>query len=337
MDGEISIKITNLSEISAVLYRIKQGEQIGIDQIDLSSLANVKIKAYGDGDQFSGQLTSSICSGLRDFHTELLKVYCIIRYGSDNLRYLKDSEKEALEVIFKIDPGCTQILVEMKEFISACGDAFKKVTEGMNGNLKATCYIATVLTVAGYFAFDNYSDRQTNLEAAQAEASTQIEQQRILKDAVLEALKINGEKPPMIDEIETKASQAYEKALKPLSDADKVEIYSAGKESVLGNKELNEFIANPTPKLETSESTKILEIEGIKRSPEKLTVTCSERGSDISFTLYVDLSFINQTEVDILFDAFKKNKPVSVQGSYKERSGIIERANASTITVYQQN
>lgn len=191
--------------------------------------------------------------------------------------------------------------------------------------------------VRGYFAFDNYSDRQTNLEAAQAEASTQIEQQRILKDAVLEALKINGEKPPMIDEIETKASQAYEKALKPLSDADKVEIYSAGKESVLGNKELNEFIANPTPKLETSESTKILEIEGIKRSPEKLTVTCSERGSDISFTLYVDLSFINQTEVDILFDAFKKNKPVSVQGSYKERSGIIERANASTITVYQQN
>lgn len=337
MDGESSIKITNPSELLEILDKIKLGQQINIDQIDLSDLAIVKIKAYGEGDQFSGQLTSSICSGLRDFHTELLKVYCIIRYGSDNLRYLKDSEKEALEVIFKIDPGCTQILVEMKEFIIACGDAFKKVTEGMNGNLKATCYIATVLTVAGYFAFDNYSDRRTNLEAIQTEASTQIEHQRILKDAVIEALQVNGEKPPMIDEIEAKSSQAYEKALKPLSNADKIEIHSAGKESVLDNKELNEFIANPTPKLETNESTKILEIEGIKRSPEKLTVTCSERGSDISFTLYVDLSFINQTEIDILFEAFKKNKPVSVQGSYKERSGLIERANASTITVYQSN
>ncbi len=331
------IKITNLSEVSLVINRIIAGEQLDIDQIDLSELANVKIKAFGEGDQFTGQLTSSICNGLRDFHNELLKVYCIIRYGSDNLRYLKDSEKEALEVIFKIEPGCTQLLAEFKDAVTACGDAFKKVTEGMNGNLKATCYIVTVLTIAGYFAFDNHSTRQADIDKQKTELSTTVELQKILKDGIIEALEVNGGKPAILDEIEAKSSQAYEKALKPFSNADKVEVYSAGKESTLGNKELNEFLANPTPKLETKDSIKNLEIEGIKRSPDKLTVTCSEKGTDISFTLYVDLSFITQTEVDILFDAFKKNKPVTVQGSYKERSGLIERANASTITHYQQN
>ncbi|WP_063657773.1 hypothetical protein [Candidatus Arsenophonus triatominarum] len=314
------IKIKNIEKICKVIDNIKNGELIDANRINLSELSNVCIKAYGEGKQFEGVLTSSICYGLRDFHNELLKTYCIIKYGTDNLKSLKNSEKDALEITFVIEHGSTKILAKWENIINA----FNRMTEGMSGNVKAICYIVTVLAFTGYFCFDKNTDKELQLEKTKEQLSASIETQRILKEGMIEALRINNINPQILDEVEAKASQAYEKVLKPFSDANKVEISSTINNSVLDNKELNEFIANPTTKLQTIDSTKVLLIEGIKRSPEKLTVTCSEIDSNHSFTMYINTGFISQTEIDILFDAFKKDKHVAVQGSYKTRAGVIE-------------
>jgi len=66
--------------------------------------------------------------------------------------------------------------------------------------------------------------------------------------------------------------------------------------------------------------------------PNKLTVTCHQVGSEASFIVYMDLSFVEPQEVAILFDAFKKSSTVKIQGNFKVRGGVIEQANLSSVT-----
>lgn len=75
-----------------------------------------------------------------------------------------------------------------------------------------------------------------------------------------------------------------------------------------------------------------VEIDGIKRSPDKLTINCHEVGSESGFVVYVDLSFVEPEEVSLLFDAFKKSSVIKIQGNFKVRSGIIEQGNLSSVT-----
>ncbi|CDH07617.1 conserved hypothetical protein [Xenorhabdus bovienii str. oregonense] len=290
------IKINNLNDITALLFKINQGEDIDVELLDLTALNEIKIKAFGEGEQFSGKLTSSICYGLRDFHNELLKTYCIIRYNTDNLRHLKDTDKEALEIVFSIEPGCTQILADLKDFIVSCGEAFSKATNGMTGNQKAACYIFTALCVTGYFTFDNYSERHSTEVIAEKENAkeielqkNQLEQMKEVRKGILQALSVNNKQPLIMPEIETKTSKAYEHVIKPFATADKIEIQ--GVQNVeLNNKEINEFLANPTPKIQSEDAKKVLEIDSIKRTLEKLTVICREKGSEDSFALYTQLT-----------------------------------------------
>jgi len=143
------IKIKNLSDMEAVLQLLQDGEDVEVENLDFSNLKPLQIKIYGDEDKYNGTLPSSLCYGLCDFQNELLKTYCLIKYKTDNLRYLKNADRELLEVVFDIKPGCTDLLASLTDFTKACGEAFSKMTQGMSGTQKTACMIILILSLAG--------------------------------------------------------------------------------------------------------------------------------------------------------------------------------------------
>lgn len=338
---EKNIKIKNLSDMESVLKLIQEGKNVEVEKLDFSELKPLQVKIYGDEEKYNGTLPSSLCYGLCDFQNELLKTYCLIKYRTDNLRYLKNADRELLEVVFEIKPGCTDLLASLTDFTKACGEAFSKMTQGMSGTQKTACMIVLILSLAGgslvYTQIEAKHDiavQQIEAQKDEVKSKTENERMIILRDGMLEALeKGKGTDASTVAEgIKLHSARAYEGLLKPLTDADKVEINGAAGKVELSQKDIQNYVSNPTQKPEHQDQLMEVEIDAIKRSPDKLTVTCHQVGSDSSFIVYVDLSFVEPQEVAILFDAFKKSSTVKIQGNFKVRAGIIEQANLSSVT-----
>lgn len=338
---EKQIKIKNLSDMELVLKIIHEGKDIEVEKLDFSELKPLQVKIYGDAEKYNGTLPSSLCYGLCDFQNELLKTYCLIKYKTDNLRYLKNADRELLEVVFEIKPGCTDLLASLTDFTKACGEAFSNMTQGMSGTQKTACMIVLILSLAGgslvYTQIEANHDiavQQIDAKKEEAKSKTENERMIILRDGMLEAMrKGEGTDAQTVAEgIKLHSARAYEGLLKPLTDADKVEINGAAGKVELSQNDIQNYVSNPTQKPEHQDQLMEVEIDGIKRSPDKLTLTCHQIGSESSFIVYVDLSFVEPQEVALLFDAFKKSSAVKIQGNFKVRAGIIEQANLSSVT-----
>lgn len=338
---EKQIKIKNLFDMELVLKIIQEGKDIEVEKLDFSELKPLQVKIYGDEEKYNGTLPSSLCYGLCDFQNELLKTYCLIKYKTDNLRYLKNADRELLEVVFEIKPGCTDLLASLTDFTKACGEAFSNMTQGMSGTQKTACMIVLILSLAGgslvYTQIEANHDiavQQIDAKKEEAKSKTENERMIILRDGMLEAMhKGEGTDAPTVAEgIKLHSARAYEGLLKPLTDADKVEINGAAGKVELSQNDIQNYVSNPTQKPEHQDQLMEVEIDGIKRSPDKLTLTCHQIGSESSFIVYVDLSFVEPQEVALLFDAFKKSSAVKIQGNFKVRAGIIEQANLSSVT-----
>ncbi len=338
-----SIKINKLSDMEAVLARIQSGEDIPVELLDFSGLKKLQIKIYGDETKYNGTLPSSLCYGLCDFQNELLKTYALIRYKTDNLRHLKNADRELLEVVFEIKPGCTDLLASLTDFTKACGDAFSKMTHGMTGTQKTACMMLLILSITGGVLVYSHIEAKHDIQVQQieadkekAKAKSENERMSILRDGMLQA--IHKDSAPGSDSqaiangITEHSAKAYEGLLKPVTDADRVVVNGASGKVEMSQKQVQEFVSNPLEKPEHNDRLISVEIDGIKRSPDKLTVNCHEVGSESSFVVYVDLSFVEEEEVILLFDAFKKSSVVKIQGNFKTRSGVIEQGNISSVT-----
>lgn len=327
-----------VSEFEELINKISDKSTIvKLDTLDLTAIyPNLKVKLSGS-DNLDGQLTSTLCRGLADFHTEILKAYCLIKYDSDNLKKLRPAEREALEIEFTVQSGCTEWLADLKGVLDSVKSVIEKVTDGMNGNQKTALFITVVIAVGGGFAYDQYTDVQ-KAEIASTEKIALEDANRKQTERWIEALETVSSQSPKAaakaEKVKVQMDKAYNGVVKTglSSGATSIDISGVNKAS-LNQEQANDLVTNTKAKLETKERTLTLEVESIKRSSDgNLTVNVKQEGSDDSFNLTVDTNFVEQEEVDILFDAFKNGDSIIVLGSFKTRLNVIEKGLASSIT-----
>ncbi|ECK0653590.1 hypothetical protein FQU37_21200, partial [Salmonella enterica subsp. enterica] len=239
-----------------------------------------------------------------------------------------------------IKPGCTEIITALKDLAETCGNAFDKVTQGMSPTQKTTCFLFAVALFGGAWVGTSYLKSEAEIavkqeETKQQEAKIKSENERltILKDGMLQAMRSNAgvDTIERAEGIQEHVSKAYTGVLKSVSDADRIEIDGATKLN-LSQKDVHEIIKNPIEKAKKEERNLELVIDSIKRTAEKITLSCREPSSEESFPVSVDTSFIDdKDEIALLFDAMKENRTVKILGSYTIRAGVIENGNASTI------
>lgn len=344
------IKIEQLSDIQGVIDRMASGEAFELTQIDVSKLNQLRIKINGNADKYNGTLTSSMCKGLYEFQTELYKVYTSVKYKTDNLQRLKSYERDTLELTFNVEPGCTEIIGDLKELAKAISEAFCQMTAGMTGREKTLCFLFALLCITGGIVGSHVADlehdeqmEQLTVTQAQQDNTSENERMKIMRDGILAALKTevgtDSEKQHQVSLItnglQEHSAKGYESIIKTVSDADSVSIKGVSSAN-LDNAKIQSFIHNPVDRPTTEERTIQIDIDSIKRAvdSDKLTITCHEDGqAESSFTVTADLSYIEPEETKYLFDAFRDGKTVAVLGSFKVRSGIVEKGILSSVTI----
>ncbi len=338
---ENQIEVSNLSDVESLLHRLKKGEEFTVENLNINFVNVVNFKIYGDPERYNGTIPASLAQGMCEFQTELYKAYTLVKHGTDNLKHLTKKDREELEIIFKVEPGCTDLIVAIKDVIDSFGIAFERSTQGMTGTEKAICLVLISLLLTGAWLVKSHLKnkhekdmKQLELDEAKEDNNSENERMRILKDGIVEVLSASSATPAARDiseGIQNHAANAVVGVLKGVSDADKVEFNGLAKIE-LDQKDIKEMIQNPREKMTNSELTVEVEIEGIKKTPEKLTVTCRKVGEDYSFPAYVLTEFFDKEETDLLYDAMKESDTTKLFGDYKIRSGIIELAMISRIS-----
>lgn len=335
------ITISNLEGIEDVFSRLQAGEIIVVDRLKIDLFKSVNIKIYGDPKRYNGTLPASLAQGLCEFQTEMYKVYTLIKYKSDNLQKLTTKDRDEAEIIFTIEEGCTEIIAAFSELIKSFGTAFDKVTHGMSPNQKTLCFLFAITVIGGAWVGTSYLEHASDVdikqeETKQQESKIKSENERlsILKDGMLDAIRTTAgvDAIDRAEGIQDHTAKAYTGILKGADDADKITISGATKVD-LSQKQVHELIKNPIEKSKNEERNIEVSIDSIKRSADKLTLSCREPTGEDSFPVSVDTSFISdKDEISLLFDAMKENKTVKILGSYKVRAGVIEQGNASSIS-----
>lgn len=341
IDMKEVIEVSSLDDIESLFARLDGGEEIPIDRIKFDLFNSVNFKIYGDPTRYNGTLPSALAQGLCEFQTEIYKVFTLIKYKTDNLQRLTGKDKEEAEIIFTIDEGCTDILAALTDLFEAFGKAFEKVTHGMSPGQKTLCFLFAVTVIGGAWVGTSYLEKKAEVEVKQEETKleevkikSENERMTILRDGMLEAIRAKAgvDAVERAEGIQEHTAKAYTGILKGASDADKI-VISGASTVELSNKEIHELIKNPIEKAKTEEHNLELVIDGIKRSADKITISCREPTGESTFPVSVDTSFIDdKDEIALLFDAMKDNKTVKILGSYKVRAGVIEQGNASSIS-----
>ncbi|KNH56820.1 hypothetical protein [Vibrio cholerae] len=148
-------QVTTVSDFESLLKKVaNEQEDFQLKDIDLTKLYPVLgLKLSGDEERLNGQLTSTICKGLTEFHLDLQKAYCIVRYNTDNLQKLRSKDKKQLEVIFKVESGCTNIIADITALLESLKDVVHKATDNMTGRQKTAFFISIVFSIGGAYTF----------------------------------------------------------------------------------------------------------------------------------------------------------------------------------------
>ncbi|TNG94036.1 hypothetical protein FHQ28_05400 [Pasteurellaceae bacterium USgator11] len=325
------LNIDNIEELQSLLENIKN-KHIDFSTLELNFFQNIKIKIKGNPKRYNGTITYSICRGLCEFQNELWKTYAEIKSGTSDIRKLTQTEKDALEIVFEVNEGCTEIIAKATDFITALKGLVKEATNGMNGQQKAATVIATAIVLSLGGGWWVYSDNQKEIELANIDLQKQA--------AVFDTIKNIAEQSNntcfqnAIHSIETHAQKGYGEIIRSVSDADEIIISTVQNENkiTLPKQEMTKIVETIDAQDKAITKPEELEvyIDGVKRSNNKVTIYIRTTQNE-EFSANVDTDMLGEHGVNQIIDRIKDYNTIRLSGMVKRRVGNIERATITEI------
>ncbi|HHT7764210.1 hypothetical protein [Pasteurella multocida] len=311
-------EIKSINDLFELLDRTNLDDNIKITDIDLSKITNVKVKV--NGKSYNGEINSDLCYSLVNFHDNLLRLYCISKYKEENLARLSDEDRAKLKLTFVVNDGCTEWNVDINEVASNIATNLMKHTiDKMNGTQLFISVTLIILCTLGYKLYDRYCQK----EEKKAEETTKNETVDKFAEVTKEMANLNKRAQEMfVEHLRTYNNPTQFKA--SVFDEEEYDV-------VLNQEEIAAITRRPRRKLDNDSKIQKVEIESVKKSNDKYIVTCRLPGGNYTFPVNVDTSFIDKEETDLIFEAFRDNKPLYILADFKSYQGNIEKGNASGI------
>jgi hypothetical protein len=142
-----------------------------------------------DGADFNGGLPSRMLAPIAELQKTLYRIYCRLKYNSDDVRKLTGSEKDALELIITLAPGSTKVLLKL-------GEIFNEIIKSSNmtgRQVTATIIVAGTLFAASVAWKDWLANKQLAHSAEQTVELSKLETERlkIVTDALTAQPQLN--------------------------------------------------------------------------------------------------------------------------------------------------
>ena len=121
-----------------------------IVQLDFQSWPKLEINIKGD--RYDSTLTAAMMKALIEFQVHLNRVYGTILYNKDG-RSIKDDEREAIEILFKIEKGSSNLIADLSGFFSELG---KNAVEKLTGKQIVTIVLGAAFLWTASTCQENY-------------------------------------------------------------------------------------------------------------------------------------------------------------------------------------
>lgn len=195
-----SVVINNDNIIEQLKWLLANPETIDNSHLEIGDIAPIEIKLIGN--VFHNSLTSTIMRGLLELQESIYRSYAIAKNGDDNLSNLTSYEKERLELIITIRPGCTEIIADIRGLIQD----FKDLLADMTPKQKLAVIGLVLLTVFGCYAVTQLKDYHIEKDKNQ----TQIQLQ---KDENATKIELEKQKTEQFKSIEESIIKSFEKGI----------------------------------------------------------------------------------------------------------------------------
>lgn len=206
MGTDLSEKLQSIG-IFNLLINARNVKDLEMPELQISDLINTlqphfKMTLVGEG--YNQTVSSSLAIALVDLQRIIHKIYALAVYGSSNTRRLTTEDKDALEIFFRVDSGCSEVGANISSALkSIAGGAIKKMS-------KAQVFIVVMSIVAGFAGYyvyklyieDKENERTNDSHNKQMELDFDIAQQNQKHQSdLVSVIKALAEKDPRTAEI----------------------------------------------------------------------------------------------------------------------------------------
>lgn len=299
MTTSITKQISNFEAAIAALSAAIENEQ---EHFSLNFENWPKLNIVFEGDHYDGVLPARVLKSLWDMQDKLNKVYADLALDGNRRKFNSDL-RESLELYYTIEKGCVNVNIDASEFFKRLGDA---IMDKDNFRVGAIAVGAVMLSFVGAYTAININESNNQLESDTAIHNNHTEQIKTITKAMNENTKLLSAKNEIEAAKEAIAASAF--------DADSVTVanktYSKAEIAELARKTRS----STTPELATDVYL-IDGIKGVTSHNEKTAVSLllQQTGEAINCTMNKDdMDAFSQEEIDLLFDAFKNEMPVSL-------------------------
>lgn len=256
------------------------------------------------GDRYDSTLPTSLMKSLIELQGHLNRVYAEVVYGK-SAKSLTTEERSALEIVYKVEKGSSQVFADLSGFFSEMG---KSAMEKMTGKqvVSVVAGVAAMFVAGG--TYEAYLDNSTKTKAEQNRHELEM------------ALVQNQ---PRLRSIQQEQRDTYTNLLKSVSDADNVTV---------GQTRISKSQIETITKQErqTSEVTRIDDsylISSLKIKPDSYRIEIMRESDGVVIVTELFKGHLTIAEMEKITKAFMTEKPVNLKVVGRVRGNVIVGAN----------
>lgn len=306
------------------------------DSLEFSDI-NVKFEGWPilyievKGEKFHSSLTSSMISGMASMNEAFQRAYAMAKYGSPKLNLLTNEDRQALDVIFKIEEGSTESCTDWSCTANTALTFLQSTMENMSGIEKMTVLLALIsaLTISGcYYLNRRSADKKAEQDSRNQDISTVVAGMRD-SFAIAAELKARGETPDS-REIEQYGETAKTAVLK--SVANDAESAVVGGETYTGA-QLLDFKNRQSVTRSSTESFDNFYILGLQRSgiSTDFNLLVQRVSNSETFNMKISEEMTRPGELEKLVDAMLKKSSTRISYLEVRENGAVARGQFNLI------
>lgn len=141
-----------------------------------------------EGDCFDSSITGEVARSLWALQENVYRAAAEVLHGEPNIKKLTSDEREKLTLNFKIQKGCTNALVNIKDAATEIGKGFRE----MESKDKKAVFIALIVGAFLGYTSTSVVNAVTNYLSTKAAESAMVEQAKVLADPINKAIELSA-------------------------------------------------------------------------------------------------------------------------------------------------
>lgn len=168
------------------------------------------------GHDFDSSVPTRVMPPLLDAQKEIHRLFCHLRYGEQNLRKLKDNDREILELVVKVEKGSSN-------FFSELGTAFTQAAASSIKNMESKDILIAIISVALVWGSTSAWKSWLDLQAKSKEIDSRVQMSDLEKEKLGIMSKARATNPG-INELADGVNNFRNHSLNKLKPADSFQI-----------------------------------------------------------------------------------------------------------------